>query len=79
MYPNHHLSQSTNAPEDDAKVVLPAVPIEANKAYCVAVYVRSTNSEIKATKATVANAAAISSKMTATANKSSDFHSKLEQ
>ena len=24
-------------PEDEAKVVLPAVPIEASKAYCVAV------------------------------------------
>lgn len=31
------LSQSTRLPEDEAKVVLPAVPIEASKAYCVAV------------------------------------------
>ena len=30
-------SQSTRAPDDDAKSVLPAVPIEASNAYCVAV------------------------------------------
>ena len=36
-------------------------------------YVLSTNIEIKATNATVANAAAISSNMTAIANNSSDF------
>ena len=30
-------NQSTKAPEDEAKSVLPAVPIEANRAYCVAV------------------------------------------
>ena len=29
--------QSTSAPEDDANKVLPAVPIEASSAYCVAV------------------------------------------
>ena len=31
--PQSPFSQSTNAPEDDAKVVLPAVPIEASNAY----------------------------------------------
>ena len=31
--PQSPFSQSTRAPEEDAKVVLPAVPIEANKAY----------------------------------------------
>ena len=70
--PQSPFSQSTSAPEEDAKVVLPAVPMDAKRAYCVAVYERSTSSEIKATKATVANAAAISSKITATANKISD-------
>ena len=39
----------------------------------MAVYVLSTNKEIKATKATVANAAAISSKITANANNNSDL------
>ena len=63
----------TNAPEEEASVVLPAVPIEASNAYCVAVQVLSTNKEIKATKATVANAAAISSKITAKAKSNSDF------
>ena len=36
-------------------------------------YILSTNIDINATKATVANAAAISSNMTAIANNSSDF------
>ena len=71
--PQSPLSQSTRAPEEDARVVRPAVPIDAKSAYWVAVYVLSTNSEIKATNATVANAAAISSKITATANKNSDL------
>ena len=71
--PQSPLSQSTNAPDDDASVVLPAVPIDASNAYWVAVYVRSTSNEINATNATVANAAAISSNMTAIANRSSDF------
>ena len=31
--PQSPFNQSTNAPEDAAKVVLPAVPIDANKAY----------------------------------------------
>ena len=31
--PQSPLSQSTRAPEDEARVVLPAVPIEASKAY----------------------------------------------
>ena len=31
--PQSPFNQSTNAPEDAAKVVRPAVPIEANKAY----------------------------------------------
>ena len=35
--PQSPFNQSTNAPDDDAKVVLPAVPIEANRAYWVAV------------------------------------------
>ena len=71
--PQSPLSQSTNAPDDDASVVLPAVPIDASNAYWVAVYVRSTSNEINATNATVANAAAISSNMTATANNNSDL------
>ena len=71
--PQSPFSQSTNAPEDEASVVLPAVPIEASKAYWVAVNVLSTNIEMKATKATVAKAAAISSKITAMANNNSDF------
>ena len=71
--PQSPLSQSTNAPDDDASVVLPAVPIDASNAYWVAVYVLSTNNEINATNATVAKAAAISSKITATANSHSDF------
>ena len=70
--PQSPFNQSTSAPDDAANVVLPAVPIEASKAYWVAVYVLSTNSEIKATKATVAKAAAISSKITAIANNKSD-------
>ena len=71
--PQSPLSQSTNAPDDDASVVLPAGPIDASNAYWVAVYVRSTSNEINATNATVANAAAISSNMTATANNNSDL------
>ena len=71
--PQSPFNQSTKAPEEDASVVLPAVPIEANNAYCVAVYVLSTNSEMNATNATVANAAAMSSNITATANNNSDF------
>ena len=74
--PQSPFNQSTNAPEDEAKVVLPAVPIDAKSAYWVAVYALSTNNEINATKATVANAAAISSKITAIANKT--YHSKLK-
>ena len=31
--PNHHLTNLLNAPDDDASVVLPAVPIEASRAY----------------------------------------------
>ena len=31
--PQSPLSQSTRAPDDEAKVVLPAVPTEASKAY----------------------------------------------
>ena len=31
--PQSPFSQSTRAPEDDARVVLPAVPIDASKAY----------------------------------------------
>ena len=61
------------APDDEANVVLPAVPIEASSAYCVAVYVLSTSNDMNATNATVANAAAISSKITAIANSISDF------
>ena len=35
--PQSPFNQSTIAPEEAAKVVLPAVPIDASKAYCVAV------------------------------------------
>ena len=35
--PQSPLSQSTRAPDDEARVVLPAVPIEASRAYWVAV------------------------------------------
>ena len=35
--PQSPFNQSTRAPEEDAKVVLPAVPIDARSAYCVAV------------------------------------------
>ena len=35
--PQSPFSQSTNAPDEDASVVLPAVPIDASSAYCVAV------------------------------------------
>ena len=31
--PQSPFNQSTKAPDDDARVVLPAVPIEANSAY----------------------------------------------
>ena len=31
--PQSQFNQSTNAPEEEAKVVLPAVPIEASNAY----------------------------------------------
>ena len=71
--PQSPFNQSTKAPEDAASVVLPAVPIEARRAYWVAVYVLSTSIEMKATNATVANAAAISSKITAIAKSNSDF------
>ena len=73
-------SEQTIAPDEAARVVLPAVPMEASKAYCVAVYVLSTNIEIKATKATVAKAAAISSKIKATAKSHSDLpdHARTE-
>ena len=71
--PQSPFNQSTNSPEEAANVVLPKVPIEASNAYWVAVYVLSTISEMKATKATVANAAAISSSSTATAKSNSDF------
>ena len=71
--PQSPFNQSTKVPEEAANVVLPAVPIEASNAYCVAVYVLSTSNDIKATNATVANAAAISSKITVTAKSHSDF------
>ena len=71
--PQSPFNQSTIAPDEAASVVLPAVPIDASKAYWVAVYVLSTNIEIKATKATVANAAATSSKITTNAKSHSDF------
>tara|TARA_B100002052_G_C15615648_1_gene477373 strand:+ start:351 stop:503 length:153 start_codon:yes stop_codon:yes gene_type:complete len=35
--PQSPFNQSTKAPEEAAKVVLPAVPIEDKRAYCVAV------------------------------------------
>ena len=35
--PQSPLSQSTRDPDEDAKVVLPAVPMEAKRAYWVAV------------------------------------------
>ena len=35
--PQSPFNQSTNAPDEEANVVLPAVPIEASRAYCVAV------------------------------------------
>ena len=35
--PQFPSSQSTMAPDEEAKRVLPIVPIEANSAYCVAV------------------------------------------
>jgi hypothetical protein len=35
--PQSPFNQSTRDPEEDAKVVLPAVPIDASSAYCVAV------------------------------------------
>ena len=71
--PQSPFNQSTNVPDEEANNVLPAVPIEANKAYCVAVYVLSTKDEMNPTNATVANAAARSSKRTAAANKISEL------
>ena len=35
--PQSPFNQSTNAPDEEARVVLPAVPIDANNAYWVAV------------------------------------------
>ena len=35
--PQSPFSQSTRVPDDEARVVLPAVPNEARRAYCVAV------------------------------------------
>ena len=35
--PQSPFNQSTSAPEDEARVVLPAVPIDASNAYYVAV------------------------------------------
>ena len=35
--PQSPLSQSTKEPDEEAKVVRPAVPNDANRAYCVAV------------------------------------------
>ena len=61
-------SPSTIAPEEEARSVLPAVPTEAKRAYWVAVKPLSTNKEINVTNATVANAAAKSSRITARAN-----------
>ena len=63
---------STIAPEEDANKVLPAVPTEASKAYCVAVKLRSTRSDINVTNATVAKAAARSSIITANAKRTFD-------
>ena len=60
-------------PEEEARIVLPAVPIDANRAYWVAVYFLSTNKEIKATKAMVAKAVAKSSNRTDTANSTSSL------
>ena len=57
------------APDDEAKSVLPAVPTEASRAYWVAVKLLSTKRDINVTNATVANAAAKSSRITAKANK----------
>ena len=55
-------------PDEEANVVRPIVPIDANKAYWVAVYFLFTKIDMKATNATVANAAAISSRTTAIEN-----------
>ena len=63
---------STMAPDEEANNVLPAVPTDANKAYCVAVKLRSTRREINATNATVAKAAARSSIITAKAKRAFD-------
>ena len=71
--PQSPFNESTSSREKAANVNRPKVPIEASRAYWVAVYVLSTNREINATKATVANAAAISSNSTATAKSHSDF------
>ena len=73
-------SPSTIAPDEDANNVLPAVPTEASKAYCVAVKLRSTRSDINVTNATVAKAAARSSMITANANRTLEgpTHAKTE-
>ena len=71
--PQSPFSQSTIAPEDEAKRVRPAVPMDARSAYCVAVYDRSTNIDINATKVTVANAPVKSSITTAKAKSASDL------
>ena len=63
---------STNAPDEEANNVLPAVPTDANKAYWVAVKLRSTKRDINATNATVAKAAAKSSNITAKAKRTFD-------
>ena len=60
---------STITPLNDARVVRPRLPKDANMAYCVAVYCRLVRCEIKETKATVANAAVKLSTITAAANK----------
>ena len=71
--PQSPCSQSTKAPDEEDIVVLPKFPIEASKAYWVAVYARSTKSDMNVTNATVANAPAMSSISTEHANKSSFF------
>ena len=73
MFPSLHLANQLVPLKMKQAVVLPAVPIEASNAYCVAVYVLSTNNEMKATNATVAKAAVISSAITAIANNNSDL------
>ena len=63
-------SPSTIKPLAAAKVVRERLPMDANAAYCVAVYARSHNCERKATKATVDTAVVNWSATTATANNS---------